>query len=153
MCVYVCVCVYVTCHCVVEFFCISLLRRALCVDTIYCTRQLLRQLLAFLLFQLTSFARPQLAALSLRPSLLVCHLFGLGAIIKLQVYRLLLRLLVSHICFRMQLDAARISMCKLIKASKTKLKHFAPAAHGNSIQFNRLAGNKSHSHLPFIRAT
>lgn len=47
---------------------------------------------------------------------------------------------------------ARISMCKLIKASKSKLKHFAPAACGNSIQLNRLVGNKSLSHLPFILA-
>lgn len=70
-----------------------------CVDTIYCTRQLLRQLLAFLLFQLTSFSR----APSLSPSLallLVWFLLELRAIIKLQVYRLHLRLLVSHICFR-----------------------------------------------------
>lgn len=64
-----------------------------CVDTIYCTRQLLRQLLAFLLFQLTSFARPPAL-------LLVWFLLELRAIIKLQVYRLHLRLLVSHICFR-----------------------------------------------------
>lgn len=70
-----------------------------CVDTIYCTRQLLRQLLGFLLFQLTSFAR----APPLSPSLallLVWLLLELRAIIKLQVYRLHLRLLVSHICFR-----------------------------------------------------
>lgn len=66
-----------------------------CVDTIYCTRQLLRQLLAFLLFQLTSFARASSLAL-----LLVWFLLELRAIIKLQVYRLHLRLLVSHICFR-----------------------------------------------------
>lgn len=68
-----------------------------CVDTIYCTRQLLRQLLAFLLFQLTSFARAPSLCLAL---LLVWFLLELRAIIKLQVYRLHLRLLVSHICFR-----------------------------------------------------
>lgn len=35
-----------------------------------------------------------------------------------------------------------ISMCKLIKASKSKLKHFAPAADGNSIQLHRLELNR-----------
>lgn len=33
-------------------------------------------------------------------------------------------------------------MCKLIKASKSKLKHFAPAADGNSIQSHRLELNR-----------
>lgn len=33
-------------------------------------------------------------------------------------------------------------MCKLIKASKSKLKHFAPAADGNSIQLHRLELNR-----------
>jgi len=53
----------------------------------------------------------------------------LPAITKLKVYGLL-RLLVSHICF----IHVHISMCKLIKPSKSKLKHLAPARH-NAIEF------------------
>lgn len=141
-----CVCVCVTWHCVVEFFCISLLRRALCVcrHNLLHSRQLLRQLLAFLLFQLTSSARsaspqPPPFGFCLSCEQLSCCKF----IDSLYTCGCSLATFVFLVCAA----RVRISMCKLIKASKSKLKHFAPAACGNSIQLNRPL-----SHLPFILA-
>lgn len=107
-----------------------------CVDTIYCTRQLLRQLLAFLLFQLTSFAR----APSLRLSLCCSYGFCLSC------EQLSSCKFIDSTCgcslATFVFVRSLISMCKLIKASKSKLKHFAPAADGNSIQLHRLELNR-----------